>query len=261
MRRNFFNILNNKFTVGLVITNIGSFIFAIVARQSCFYLFDVLPVRGELGSLDITFLGLIFAFRIIVSAFVEVCLEDKYHIPILGEIGVKSRITFNMDNTQGSSGNTSASTDNPQQSTVRNHGVTWEQNDWAQKNYDRLHINLVDAKELLKEVLSEHNENVERIGDAYQSQGKSPEVKHHINQAEVTCDLIKAKLQSMKYAADARREALVTMKNYHLQSHTSLTGYSLTSLQDSGRISALVQEAESRIERFEHAMRNNPKNS
>lgn len=258
--KNFISHLNTKITVGNVLTVIASFIFAIVARQSCLHLFDVLPVRGELGSLDITFLALIHVFRIIVSAFVEVCLQDKYHMPILGEIGVKSRITFNMDNTQGPSGNTSASTDNPQQSTLKNHGVTWEQNKWAQENYNRLNTNLVDAKELLKKVLKEHNKNVEQITDAYLSQGKSPEVRHYITQAVATCDITKANLQNMKDAAYARREALLTMKSYHLQSHGSLTGSSLTSLHDSGRISTLVRDAESKIERFEHLMRNHHKN-
>lgn len=83
----FFNILKRKLTIGNVFTIIGSFIFAIILRQSCLYYFDFLPVKGGLEALDISYFAIVVLFRFIFSAFLEYLLNDKFSIPLFEAIG------------------------------------------------------------------------------------------------------------------------------------------------------------------------------
>ena len=98
--------------MGLVLGNIASLIFAILVRQLYLHTFDVLPIKGDLGALDISFLGAVFLFRFLVSVLIEFFLEHKYYTPFFGEL--KGVITLNMNNNtqghpgQGSSGQSSS---------------------------------------------------------------------------------------------------------------------------------------------------------
>lgn len=110
----FFNILNRKLTVGNLFTIIVSFIFAIVLRHLYLYLFDFLPVRGELEALDISYFGIVVLFKSIFSAFLEYLLNDKFSIPLFeaigGGVGHKGGTTLGMVNSdpKGSSAESSS---------------------------------------------------------------------------------------------------------------------------------------------------------
>lgn len=85
--KKFFNILNRKLTLGTVFTIIATFIFAFVVRHSYLYLFDFLPVRGELEALDISYFCIVVGFKFVFSAFLEYLLNDKFSIPLFEAIG------------------------------------------------------------------------------------------------------------------------------------------------------------------------------
>lgn len=110
----FFKILNRKFTVGNVLTIIGSCIFAIIARHLYLYLLDYLPVKGELEKLDISYLGIVVLFKFIFSVFLEYLLNDKFSIPLseaIGKgVGQKQVTTLSMVNSgaEGSSAENSS---------------------------------------------------------------------------------------------------------------------------------------------------------
>ena len=109
-----FNILKQKLTAGNVLTIIASFIFAVVLRHLYLYLFDYLPVRGELGALDLSFFSMVALFRFIFGALLEYLLEDKFFILLFDEGGKevvqKGKATFSMVNSdaQGSSAESSS---------------------------------------------------------------------------------------------------------------------------------------------------------
>ena len=46
-------------------------------------MFDILPIKGELQVIDISYLGIINFFRLICSAFFEFLLNDKYEASLM----------------------------------------------------------------------------------------------------------------------------------------------------------------------------------
>lgn len=112
----FLNILKTKLTLGSVLTIIASFIFAFLVRHLYLYLFNFLPIRGELELLDISFFGIVVLFKFIFSALLEYLMNDKFSIPlyeVIGKgVGQKSPTTLSMvngDNEASSSKQSSSS--------------------------------------------------------------------------------------------------------------------------------------------------------
>ena len=72
------NLLYHRLTLGNLLTAIATFIFAIALRQLFLYQFDILPIKGEIQTIDISFLGIIVIFRFICNAFIEFILNYKF---------------------------------------------------------------------------------------------------------------------------------------------------------------------------------------
>lgn len=64
-------LLHNRLTYGNLLTAIATFIFAIAMRQLFLFVFNILPIKGELQTVDISYLAIIILFRIICNAFIE----------------------------------------------------------------------------------------------------------------------------------------------------------------------------------------------
>ena len=84
---NFFNTVKRKLTLGLMLTIIGSSIFAIFLTYPYVYFFDLFPVKGELEVLDLSYLAIVLLFRLMFRAFLEYLLNDKFSMPLFGTIG------------------------------------------------------------------------------------------------------------------------------------------------------------------------------
>ena len=78
----FINILKQKFTIGNFLTLVCSFIFAIVIRYLYLYIFDYLPIKGELEIIDISYFFIIALFRFIFMSLLEYLLDDTFHKPL-----------------------------------------------------------------------------------------------------------------------------------------------------------------------------------
>lgn len=95
-------IFKRNLTIGFLSTSIISFIIAIIVSKIYVHVFDVFPVIGELGSLDISFFGIILVSRFLIRVLMEYYLEDKYHTALLE--GLKEVTSLSMvDNNQSSS--------------------------------------------------------------------------------------------------------------------------------------------------------------
>lgn len=79
----FFNILYRRLTLGNLLSATVTFLFAIVLRQLFLYEFDILPIKGEIQAIDISFLAIIITFRFICNAFMEFLLNDKFETPLI----------------------------------------------------------------------------------------------------------------------------------------------------------------------------------
>lgn len=93
------NILYNRLTYGNLLTAIATFIFAIALRQLFLFVFDILPIKGELQTVDISYLAIIILFRLICNAFLELLLNDKFDTSLIKELGYKQSTALNMENT------------------------------------------------------------------------------------------------------------------------------------------------------------------
>ena len=77
------NILYNRLTYGNLFTAIATFMFSIALRQLFLFVFDILPIKGELQTVDISYLAIIILFRIICNAFIEFILDDKFETSLI----------------------------------------------------------------------------------------------------------------------------------------------------------------------------------
>lgn len=106
--KNFFNLLISKLTIGFFFSGLSTFAFAFLLRQSYLHFFELLPIKGELGLLDLSYLSLVFIFRFIISTFLEYYLEEKYFMLLYQgntkEIGHKVVTVLNMDKSENPSG-------------------------------------------------------------------------------------------------------------------------------------------------------------
>lgn len=93
------NLFTRRLTLGNLLAIIASFIFAIALRQLFLYNFDILPIKGELQVIDISFTGIIIFFRFLSSVFIEFLLEDKFHTPLFQGVAPKGYTPLYMDNT------------------------------------------------------------------------------------------------------------------------------------------------------------------
>lgn len=99
----FLNLLYHRLTLGNLLTAIATFIFAIALRQLFLYEFDILPIKGEIQRIDITFLGIIIIFKFICNAFIEFILNDNFETSLIKEFGYKQATALNMENTANTS--------------------------------------------------------------------------------------------------------------------------------------------------------------
>lgn len=83
--KKFINLLYNRLTYGNLLTAIATFIFAIALRQLFLLLFDILPIKGELQTVDISYFAILILFRIICNAFIEFILDDKFETSLIKE--------------------------------------------------------------------------------------------------------------------------------------------------------------------------------
>lgn len=79
------NLLYNRFTYGNLLTAIATFIFAIALRQLFLFVFDILPIKGELQTVDISYFAILLLFRLICSALIEFILNDKFETSLIKE--------------------------------------------------------------------------------------------------------------------------------------------------------------------------------
>lgn len=79
---NLFNLLYKRLTYGNLLTAIVTFIFAIALRQLFLFVFDILPIKGELQTVDISYFAIIILFRMFCNAFIEYMLNDNYETPL-----------------------------------------------------------------------------------------------------------------------------------------------------------------------------------
>lgn len=97
------NLLYHRLTLGNLLTAIATFIFAIALRQLFLYVFDILPIKGEIQTIDITYLGIIIIFKLICNAFIEFILNDNFETSLIKELGYKQATALNMENTANTS--------------------------------------------------------------------------------------------------------------------------------------------------------------
>ena len=119
--RRFFYFLNTKLTIGLLISTFCTFVFAFMVNCSCEYWFESFPVKGGLGLLDISYFGILVAFRFLFATVLEYLLQDNFYLPLSNFIS-KPNITALMmdaDTPQGSSDNKQGSSDNNQDSSSK----------------------------------------------------------------------------------------------------------------------------------------------
>jgi hypothetical protein len=100
--KKFINLLTRRLTLGSLFTTIASFLFAIALRKLFLYEFDILPVKGEIQAIDISFLGIIILFRLICNVFMEYLLNDKFATPLIQVGGYKDSTALSMENTSNS---------------------------------------------------------------------------------------------------------------------------------------------------------------
>jgi len=100
--KKFINLLLKRLTLGNLLATIVSFLFAIALRKLFWYEFDILPVKGEIQAIDISFLGIVISFRFICNVFMEYLLNDKFGTPLIQELGYKRPTTLNMENASNS---------------------------------------------------------------------------------------------------------------------------------------------------------------
>ena len=158
---------------------------------------------------------------------------------------------------QGSSNNPQqSSSDKPQQGPI-GHFITSEENAKAERKYDTSSKDLSELKKNLATNLSEYDENAHYLKEAKRVQGKSSEVKHHINQTNISYIMMKENIARIESAVSSRREAFDTMRNYYLQNNINLyhwnhKGTKLPETQDI----PIVKEAQRKINEFAYATRN-----
>lgn len=78
----FKKLLYSKLTLGLVLSVLGSLIFAVILKFSLAYYFDINPVRGGLTVIDLTCFLSIVTWKILLSTFIELILGEKFYNPI-----------------------------------------------------------------------------------------------------------------------------------------------------------------------------------
>lgn len=78
----FINIFKRKVTVGNLLILICSFTFAILLRYLYLYLFDYLPIKGELGVIDISYLSIVTLSRFVFMLLLEYLLDDTFNKPL-----------------------------------------------------------------------------------------------------------------------------------------------------------------------------------
>lgn len=82
MMTKFKQLLYNKLTLGLVLSVLGSLIFAVILKFSLGYYFDINPVKGGLTVIDLTCFLSIVTWKIFLSTFIELILGEKFYTPI-----------------------------------------------------------------------------------------------------------------------------------------------------------------------------------
>lgn len=73
----FFLFFKQKLTFANLLSIILSFIFAILLKQLYIHYLNVVPVIGELQTIDISYLSLIIFFKSISNILIEFLLSDK----------------------------------------------------------------------------------------------------------------------------------------------------------------------------------------
>jgi len=97
-------IISNRLTWEVLFSSIITLAFAVITRKLYLHMFGDLPIRGELTMYDMSYLGILMAFRFLLGVFIEYCKGD---IPLTG--GLKSITSLSMtDNSQSSAGQSSS---------------------------------------------------------------------------------------------------------------------------------------------------------
>lgn len=81
--KNLYYFFKNKITIGLILTALASIIFAIILRYIIEYSLGVVPIRGGLGIVDLSYLSSIVFFRLLVKLILENYMGDNYTLPLL----------------------------------------------------------------------------------------------------------------------------------------------------------------------------------
>lgn len=155
--KKFFFILNRKLTIGNALTIIGSLIFAVLLRHFYLYCLDFLPVRGELGVLDISYFGIVASFKFIFSAFLEYWLDDKFSIHLFETIGQKQVTTLSMVNSDPQS----SSVDN---SSKGKNTITKQEQERQRESYKKFIDEQFRVGDKMWDVLDEQINKILKLG-------------------------------------------------------------------------------------------------
>ena len=171
---------------------------------------------------------------------------------------IDSSINMAMDSySGGGSGNPQqGSSDNLQQGSSGGL-ITSENNAEAEKKYHNASKDLNNLRNSLGVKLSEYDENASNLKDAQKTQGKSPEVRHHLYQTNLSYVMIKEEVALIEKAVSSRKEAFNIMRSYYIQNHGDLYGWNHTNttLFESHDFN-VVKQAEQKINEFDYATRN-----
>lgn len=152
-------LLYNKLTYGNFLTAIATFIFAIILRQLFLFVFDILPIKGELQTVDISYLAIITLFRLICNAFIEWLLNDKFETYLIKEWGYKQSTALNMENTNNTNSSGKGSSKGSVGGTSSKEALTEEQ----YAKVKQMINNKADRDPGFKQKLEENNKFLEEM--------------------------------------------------------------------------------------------------
>ena len=154
------NLLYNRLTYGNLLTAIVTFIFAIALRQLFLFVFDILPIKGELQTTDISYFAILILFRFICNSFIELLLNDKFETSLIKDLGYKQSTALNMENSANTNSSGKSSSKGSVGGTSSKEGLTEEQYAKVKKMIN----NKAERDPGFKQKLEESNKFIEEMG-------------------------------------------------------------------------------------------------
>lgn len=134
--------------------------------------------------------------------------------------------------------------------------VSLADNNLAEGNFDNYHNDYLAKRGYLKDALKEHKGKSSYIKDAYPSGLRGSEMTYHILQADISCNIVRESLELLEEANNARRNALLNMKNYHHKNNcnSNYPAFKFSTIQGKD-FEALKSEANNQVATYDKAVR------